>query len=231
MEGIDEHIRQVGDWETCDTHYRYHVNKKVTPHSQLTRANENPHFWSSYAIKLSGSAVPAVETDKTMNAPPPRSIRNVPVSYSAITQKNTGPKTVVTASTAPETEESSTSSISNTNDNEDDNGMQQIKRKLAEIDLERSQFKTQQQKVEEYVSTLTQSMNKMGGDILNIRQDMAKLNQQLHEITLLLKQNIGQAGKFGEPTIKSPPRKRRGKKDTNSFSSNEERFGYWASDC
>jgi hypothetical protein len=26
MEGIDEHIRQVGDWETCDTHYRYHVN-------------------------------------------------------------------------------------------------------------------------------------------------------------------------------------------------------------
>jgi hypothetical protein len=22
MEGIDEHIRQIGDWETCDTHYR-----------------------------------------------------------------------------------------------------------------------------------------------------------------------------------------------------------------
>jgi hypothetical protein len=60
---------------------------------------------------------------------------------------------------------------------------------------------------------------------------MARLNQQLHEITLLLKQNIGHAGKFGGPTIKSPPRKRRGKKDTNSFSSNEERFGSWASDC
>jgi hypothetical protein len=60
---------------------------------------------------------------------------------------------------------------------------------------------------------------------------MAKLNQQLNEITLLLKQNIGQAGKIGEPTIKSPPRKRRGKNDTNSFSPNEERFGSWASDC
>jgi RecA/RadA recombinase len=84
--------------------------------------------------------------------------------------------------------------------------MQQLKRKLAEIDLERSHFKTQQQKVEDDVSTLTQSMNKMGGYILNIPQDMAKLNQQLHEITLLLKQNIGQSGKFGEPTIKSPPR-------------------------
>jgi hypothetical protein len=219
-EGIDEHILQVGDWETCDTHYRYHVNQKVTPHSQLARANENPDFWSSYAIKLSGSAVIAVETDKTMNAPPPRSIPNVQVSFSAITQKNTGPKTAATASTAPETSKSSTSSISNTNNNEDDNGMQQLKRKLAEIDLERSQLKTQQQKVDDDVSTLIHSMNKMGGDILNIRQDMAKLNQQLHEITLLLKQNIGQAGKFGEPTIKSPPRKRGGKMDTNSFSSN-----------
>jgi hypothetical protein len=172
-----------------------------------------------------------VETDKKMNAPAPSSIRNVQVSYSAITQKKTGPKTVATASTAPEPEESSTSSISNTNDNEDDNGMQQLKRKLAEIDLERSQFKTQQQKVEDDVRTLTQSMNKMGGDILNIRQDMAKLNQQLYQITLLLKQNTGHAGKFGKPTIKSPPCKRRGKKDTSSFSSNEERFGSWASDC
>jgi hypothetical protein len=44
MEGIDEHIRQAGDWETCDTHYRYHVNEKVTPHSQLTRVNEKPDF-------------------------------------------------------------------------------------------------------------------------------------------------------------------------------------------
>jgi hypothetical protein len=103
MEGIDELIRQVGDWETCDTHYRYHVNKKVTPHSQLTRENENPDFWSSYAIKLSGSTVPAVETDKTMNAPSPCSIRNVHVSFSAIRQKHTGPKTAATASTAPGT--------------------------------------------------------------------------------------------------------------------------------
>jgi hypothetical protein len=163
MEEIAEHIPQVADWETCDTHFRYHANEKVTPHSQLTRANENPDSWSSYGIKLSGSAVPAVETDKTMNAPPPLSIRNVQVSYSAITQKNTGPKTAATVSTAPETAASSTSSISNTNNNEDDNGMQQLKRTLAEINQERSQFKTQQQKVEDDISALTQSMSKMGG--------------------------------------------------------------------
>jgi chromosome segregation ATPase len=161
-----------------------------------------------------------METDKTMNAPPPRSLWNVQVSYSEITQKNTWLKTAATASNSPETAASSTSSISNTNDNEDDNGMQQLTHKLSEIDQERSQFKTQQQKAVDDASTLTQSMTKMGGDILNIRQDMDKLNQQLHEIMMLLKLHIGQAGKIGEPTIKSPPRKRRGKKDTNSFSSN-----------
>jgi hypothetical protein len=74
-------------------------------------------------------------------------------------------------------------------------------------------------------------MTKMGGDILNIRQDMAKLNQQLHEITMLLKQNIGQSGNIGEPEIYSSPRKRHGKKDTNSFSCNQERFGSWAIYC
>jgi hypothetical protein len=231
MVGLDEHIRQVGDWETCDTHYRYHVNEKVPPHIQLTRANENQDFWSSYAVKLSGSAATAVETDKMMNAPPPRSIRNVQVSYSAIAQKNTGSKTAATASTTPETVASSTSSISDAHNDEDDDSMQQLKHKLAEIDQERSQFKTQQQKVEDEVSTLTQTMTKMGNNILNIRQDMVKLNQQLHEITMMLKQNIGQAGKISEPTIKSPPRKRSGKKDMNSFSSNEEIFGSWASDC
>jgi hypothetical protein len=41
MDGIDEHIRHIGDWETCYTHYRYHVNEKVTQHSQLTRACYN----------------------------------------------------------------------------------------------------------------------------------------------------------------------------------------------
>jgi shikimate kinase len=68
--------------------------------------------------------------------------------------------------------------------------MEQLKRKLAEIYQEWSQFKTQQQKVEDDVSTLTQSITKMGGDILNIRRYMAKLNQQLHEIMLLLKQTL-----------------------------------------
>jgi hypothetical protein len=47
-------------------------------------------------------------------------------------------------------------------------------------------------------------MTKMGGDILNIRQDMAKLNQQLHGIIVLLKKTIGQQGGTDGPRIQSP---------------------------
>jgi chromosome segregation ATPase len=91
---------------------------------------------------------------------------------------------------------STTSSISHTNKNEEnENSMQQLKRKLAVIDQEQIHYKTQQKKVEDDVITLTRSITKMGGDILNIRQDMAKLNQQFHAIMILLKQNIGQQGR------------------------------------
>jgi hypothetical protein len=59
---------------------------------------------------------------------------------------------------------------------------------------------------------------------------MLKLNQQLHEIMIMLKQTIGHQGDTDEPRIKSPPRKRRGKNDINFVSSNEKRFGSWASE-
>jgi hypothetical protein len=50
-------------------------------------------------------------------------------------------------------------------------------------------------------------MTKIGGDIMNIREDTEKLNQQLHEIMIMLKQTIGQQGDTDEPRIKSPPQK------------------------
>jgi hypothetical protein len=31
LEGIDEHILQIGDWTTGDAHYKYHINEKVPP--------------------------------------------------------------------------------------------------------------------------------------------------------------------------------------------------------
>jgi hypothetical protein len=89
----------------------------------------------------------------------------------------------------------------------------------------------QQQKVEDDVSTLTQSMHKMASDIIDIRKDMHGFSTQMKEITDILKKkfNMKQAD---TNMITSPPRKRRtGKKETGSVSSNEETRLTWASDC
>jgi septal ring factor EnvC (AmiA/AmiB activator) len=115
---------------------------------------------------------------------------------------------MTTAFTATATSPSTISGIRHTNNNKEaEHGMQQLKRKLSAINQERIHFKTQQKKVEDDVNTLTQSMTKMGGDILKIHEDMAQLNQQLHEITIVLKQIIRQEGDAGAARIKSPPRK------------------------
>jgi hypothetical protein len=81
------------------------------------------------------------------------------------------------------------------------------------------------------MSTLTQSMHKMASDIIDIRKDIHRLSIQIKEITGILKTqfNMKQAD---NNMITSPPRKqRRGKKGTDSVSSNEKTGLTWASDC
>jgi SMC interacting uncharacterized protein involved in chromosome segregation len=97
-------------------------------------------------------------------------------------------------------------------------GINELKKKLAEIDVDRKRYSSQQQKVEDDVSTLTQSMHKMASDIIDIRKDMHGLSTQMKEITDILKKqfNMKQAD---TNMITSPTRKRRtGKKGTGSVS-------------
>jgi hypothetical protein len=69
-------------------------------------------------------------------------------------------------------------------------GIDELKKKLAEIDVERKRYPSQQQTVEDDVSTLTQSMHKMASDIIDIRKDMHGLSTQMKEITYILKKAI-----------------------------------------
>jgi hypothetical protein len=50
-------------------------------------------------------------------------------------------------------------------------GSDELKNKLAKIDVERNRHSSQQQKVENDVRTLTQSMHKMASDIIDIHKD------------------------------------------------------------
>jgi prophage DNA circulation protein len=105
----------------------------------------------------------------------------------------------------------------NSGEPRNDAGIDDLKRKLAEIDTHRDNYEKQQQKVEEYVSTLTESMHKMATDIINIRKDMNGLSSQVKEITELLKQQI-EIKTSANNFIKSPPRQRRRTGNTGSGS-------------
>jgi proline dehydrogenase len=89
-----------------------------------------------------------------------------------------------------------------------DVGVDDVKRKLAEIDTHRDNYAKQQQKVEDDVSTLTESMHKMASYIIKIRKDMNGLSSKMKEITELLKQQI-EIKTSASSFIKSPPRQRR----------------------
>jgi chromosome segregation ATPase len=83
-----------------------------------------------------------------------------------------------------------------------------LKRKLAEIDTHMDNYAKQQQKVGDDGSTLTKSMHKMASDIINISKDMNGISSQMKEINELLKQKI-EIKTSASNFIKSPPRQRR----------------------
>jgi methyl-accepting chemotaxis protein len=69
-------------------------------------------------------------------------------------------------------------------------GIDELKNTPAEIDVKSNRYSSQQQKVEDGVSTLTQSMHKMASNIIDIRKDMHGLSTQMKEITDILKSNL-----------------------------------------
>jgi septal ring factor EnvC (AmiA/AmiB activator) len=60
-----------------------------------------------------------------------------------------------------------------------DAGIDDLKRKLAEIDTHRDNYAKQQRKVEDDVRTLTESMHKIASNIINIRKDINGLSSQM----------------------------------------------------
>jgi hypothetical protein len=52
-------------------------------------------------------------------------------------------------------------------------GLANVKHKLAEIDKEREKFIASQQKIKDDVSEMTDSFNKMSGDMVNLRKDLS----------------------------------------------------------
>jgi hypothetical protein len=170
MSNMDSTIEDIGDWEESNGHYIYNILEQVTPNDGMRNA-DNSGFWKKYAATIdSGTTTPLPGAYANPNNPPQRRPRMF-ISYSAVVQKKTSTKAKqqsqnmdATMAATPISGASETGPVFE--------GIADLKRKLSEIDAERNRYSAQQQKVEDDVSTLTQSMYNMASDIIDIRKDM-----------------------------------------------------------
>jgi hypothetical protein len=166
MSNIDAHIKDTEDWEESDGHYIYNIIKQVTPYDAM-RSTENSGFWKKYAATIdSGTTPPALGADVDLSKPLQRRPRTF-VSYSAVVQK-----TVSTKATQQSQNMDATMDVSTISGAIEMGpvleGIADLKRKLADIDTDLNRYSAQQQKVEDDVNNLTQSMHKMASHIIDI---------------------------------------------------------------
>jgi hypothetical protein len=186
LSNIDEHIKDTSDWSACDNHFRFNIREKVTPDDVMQSAG-NFSFWKSYADGISARPTPT-ETGVDLTKPPARRPRTI-VSYSTVLQKqSTKGASQNNQSVGATTTASMISGDSGVPPNGE--GIDDLKRKLAEVDTHRENYAKQKQKVEDDVSTLTESMHKMASNMTNIRKYINGLISQMKEITDIVKQQI-----------------------------------------
>jgi hypothetical protein len=51
LSNLDSHIKDIGEWDDCDGHYRYNTMEQVSPDDAM-RHMENSGFWKSYAATI-----------------------------------------------------------------------------------------------------------------------------------------------------------------------------------
>jgi hypothetical protein len=83
-------------------------------------------------------------------------------------------------------------------------GLSKLKRKLAEIDKERELYKIEQTEMEDEISTVTNSLSKLGYQMIEMRQDMTALSGSLRTDLAEMKQILlGMSKKTPSPRRKT----------------------------
>jgi hypothetical protein len=158
----------------------------------------------------------------------------VKVSYSDAGKGLQGQATATkVASTAQPSAGKSQSSTSNNDSNSSDSnkqdqqegaisGLSNLKRKLAEIDKERELYKIEQTKTEDEISTVTNSLSKLGDKMIQIRQDMTALSGNMRaELSEMKNILLGMNKKTSSPRRKT--HRRTEESEAASSSSNDEK--------
>jgi hypothetical protein len=197
LASIDGDLDKIGQWEECNTDYRYLPSNPITVIVSIPRSNPTT-LWDKHLSAFQAGPVPGELSTANLQLPDPRRNAWAKVSYSniargtvstdqnypttKITRENITGQTQATA-TVPESVENSLGSGPTANQPEwAISGLSNLKRKMDNIDQERGLIKDEYAKLEDEVSSVTNSLSKLGEEILAIRQDMKKLSStnELH---------------------------------------------------
>jgi hypothetical protein len=104
-------------------------------------------------------------------------------------------------------------------------GLSNLKCKMDKIDQERELFKAEHTKLEEEVISVTNSLSKLGDEIITIRQDMTQLSSTLREELAELKTILlSMSGTKNAPSPRRKAHRRSQNSDSATASSNEEKM-------
>jgi hypothetical protein len=182
LEHIDEMLNSIGDWDECHTHL---LQLPLLPTIVMGRVPRitHPAVWASHLSQFC-MTIPRETSTYFLQHPKPQHVTWAKVSYSDAVKGLHGQATYTTsASTSqPSTGESQASTSKNDSNSSDRNkqeqpegaisGLSNLKRKLGEIDKDRELYKIEQTKMEDDISTVTNSLSKLGDQMIQMRQDM-----------------------------------------------------------
>jgi hypothetical protein len=162
-----------------------------------------PAFWANHLSQFS-TAIPSEISTEFLQQPKAKHVAWTKVSYSDAAKGVQCQDTTATslstvqqsdhsyASKSNNDSNSSASKSGNSNKHEQSEGailgLSKLKRKLAEIDKERELYKIEQTKMEDEISTLTNSLSKLGDQMIEMRQDMTALSGSMRTELAEMKQ-------------------------------------------
>jgi hypothetical protein len=191
---IDEKLEAIGNWDDASVHYRYITMDDVEVSGKNAQA-QGKSFWQEH-YKLMSVTIPEVLDTNMFDRPHQRRPQTVHMSYSDITRSSGSPLTQSQNNSqdgaSVDTTIASNVSRQETNDYDMNmiTGLSLMKKRMEEIDNQREAFTTNQQRMDESISTVTSSVSKLPADILAVRIDMNitsdKLEKKVNEIIVLL---------------------------------------------
>jgi hypothetical protein len=236
LEHIDDTLTSIGDWDECHTHFRYLPSMPISVVGRIPCTTQ-PAFWDNHISQFS-TVIPIKISTEFLQQPKAKHAVWTKVSYSDAAKGVQCQDTTATAvssaqqayhSSASKSNNDSNSSASksgNSNKHEQSeseiSGLSKLTRKLAEIDKERELYKIEQTKMEDEISTVKNSLSKLGDQMIEMRQDMTALSGSLRTELAEMKQILLGMSSKNTPSPRRKIHRRAKESEAASSSSNDE---------